>query len=337
MPAMLPSCQRLQFGAQHALEHLAGWIARQAVADDQLLWNLEAGELCAAVIGEIRQFQRGSVPKHHDRHRSFTPAVIRYADNRYFAHLRQFVDDAFDLRGGDVLAAGYDHVLLAIGQIEKAVRVKIADIAGAEPVAEEGRRGFLWVFPVALRDLRPAQADFAILARRQAIAGIVTDLDLDMGDGAAGRTDFLDLATGFHKSVAAAAFGQSIGVDVAGISKIIREGADARLRRLLAAADRPAQAGYIVAVAAGAGEDRRGHHRREPRRVELFRLDRGQRRFGLKIAVDREHAAMPEHGDAGQVERADMVEWPDHQQSRVRVQPQHQRLVGRFPVDVLVA
>ena len=157
-----------------------------------------------------------------------------------------------------------------------------------------------------------------------------------MGDGAAGRADLLDLAAGFHEGIAAAGFGQSVGIDVAGIAKIFGEGADAHFRRFLAAADRPSQARDVVAIAGRAGEDRRRHDGREPGRVELLGFDRGQRLLGFEIAVDGEHAAVPEHGDARQIERTDMVERADHQQPRIGVQSQRQRLIGRFPVDVLI-
>ena len=158
-----------------------------------------------------------------------------------------------------------------------------------------------------------------------------------MGDGAAGRADLFDLTACFHQGVAAAGFGQAIGVDIARVPEIVGESADAQLRRLLAAADRPLQAGDVIAFTGGAGEHRGGHDRRKPRRVQPFRFDRGQRLLRLEVAVDGEHAAMPEHGDAGQVERADMVERTDHQQSRLGIQPQRQGLIGRFPVDVLIS
>ena len=158
------------------------------------LGTLKPARRCAAVVGEVRQVQRAAVRQHHDRDRLFAPALVAHADDGDLAHLRQFVDHALDLGGGDVLAAGDDHVLLAVGEIEKAVLVEIADVAAAEPVAEEGGGGLFRIIPVALRDLWPAQADFAVLAGRQAVAGIVADLDLDMGGGAAGRADLLDLA-----------------------------------------------------------------------------------------------------------------------------------------------
>ena len=63
--------------------------------------------------------------------------------------------------------------------------------------------------------------------------------------------------------------------------EIVGEGADAHFGSFFAAADRPLQACDIVATAGRAGEDRGGHHGREPCGVELFHFDRGQRLLGL--------------------------------------------------------
>jgi hypothetical protein len=89
-------------------------------------------------------------------------------------------------------------------------------------------------------------------------------------------------------------------------------------------------------MAVRADEKRRGHDRREPRRVEFFGLDRRERLFRIKVTVNRKQAAMPEDGDAGQIERADMIERPDDQKPRVRVQSKRHGLIGGFPVNVVI-
>ena len=40
------------------------------------------------MIGQVGQFQRGAIRKHHDRDRPFAPAIITYADDGDLAHLR---------------------------------------------------------------------------------------------------------------------------------------------------------------------------------------------------------------------------------------------------------
>jgi hypothetical protein len=81
------------------------------------------------------------------------PQIVRNADHRRVLNLRQLVNDALHLGGGDVLATRDYQVVLSVGQIEEAFGVEVADIARAEPIAEE--RGFrlLRVLPEALRDL----------------------------------------------------------------------------------------------------------------------------------------------------------------------------------------
>src|SRR5690349_13613113 len=91
----------------------------------------------------------------------------------------------------------------------------MADVASAEPVAEEGCSGLVGILPVASGDLWATQANLAVLARGNAVAAIVPDFDLDVGDCASGRSDLLDLASGLHEGVAADGFGQAVSIDVA--------------------------------------------------------------------------------------------------------------------------
>src|SRR5262249_33959385 len=150
--------------------------------------------------------------------------------------LRQLVDDALHLRRGDVLGAGYDNVLHAIREIEETLGIEVADVAGAEPVAEEGGFGFFRISPIAPGDLGAAQADLSALAGRKHIAFGSADLALDMGKRASDRADLLKLAVGLHHRVATAGFGEPVGVDVACTYKEPGEGADARFGCALTAA-----------------------------------------------------------------------------------------------------
>jgi hypothetical protein len=65
------------------------------------------------------------------------PQIVRNADHRRVLNLRQLVNDALHLGGGDVLATRDYQVVLSVGQIEEAFGVEVADIARAEPIAEE--------------------------------------------------------------------------------------------------------------------------------------------------------------------------------------------------------
>src|SRR5262249_59658749 len=70
-----------------------------------------------------------------------------------------------ELRRVDVLAARDQHVLLPVVDVEVALGVPMADVAGAEPSAlGEGRRGGRGIAPVAGAEVRPAKPDLAPLA-----------------------------------------------------------------------------------------------------------------------------------------------------------------------------
>ena len=160
----------------------------------------------------------GAGLEHDDGDGALAPALVGNADDGGVLHLRQLVDDALHLRGGDVLAAGDDHVLLAVGEIEEAVLVHVADVAAAQPIAEEGGARLLGVAPVAARDLGTAQADLAAFAGRERAAVLVADLDLDVGQRAADGADLLDLAAGLHQRVAAAGLGHAVSRRCSGLA-----------------------------------------------------------------------------------------------------------------------
>ena len=64
---------------------------------------------------------------------------VGLADHSGFAHRRVLVEHLLDDARVDVHAVDVDHVLLAVDDAEVAVVVLGAEIAGAEPLAEEGR------------------------------------------------------------------------------------------------------------------------------------------------------------------------------------------------------
>ena len=78
-----------------------------------------------------------------------------------------------DVLRRDVLAAGGDEdVLLAVGDVEEAVVVERADVAGLEPaVTPEHGRGRLRVLVVALEDRLGAQLDLSVVGDPYLAAG----------------------------------------------------------------------------------------------------------------------------------------------------------------------
>jgi len=77
------------------------------------------------------------------RLRRLAAVMVGNADHDHFLHRRMFVDRLLDHLRIDVEAAGDDHVLFAIDQVEIAIIVHVADIAGQEAVADKGVRSFL--------------------------------------------------------------------------------------------------------------------------------------------------------------------------------------------------
>ena len=81
-----------------------------------------------------------------------------------------------DLAAGHILAAGFDHVLLAVDDGDVTLVVDSGEIAGMKPAAVERRLGPLVVVPIAEHQMRRAVHDLADLAgrRRRASSGSTT-------------------------------------------------------------------------------------------------------------------------------------------------------------------
>src|SRR5258707_716079 len=120
--------------AQMAAQDLAGGIARQGFDEVDRLRCLEARD---AFAGEADDIRRGRLPAglhHHDRLDGFAPFVVGHADHGDFGHVRMVADRAFAFGGIDILAAGDDHVLDAVVDIE----IAVLEI-GRASCREEGR------------------------------------------------------------------------------------------------------------------------------------------------------------------------------------------------------
>ena len=83
-----------------------------------------------------------------------------------FRNRRQTIERLFDLAAGDILAAGLDHVLLAVDDGDIALLVDGGEIAGMEPAALEGGRRAFVVVEIAEHQMRRAMHDLADLAGR---------------------------------------------------------------------------------------------------------------------------------------------------------------------------
>ena len=66
------------------------------------------------------------------------PFLVGNADDRAFGDVGVLVERLLDLGGIDVLAAGDDHVLDPVDDIDEAVLVHIAAVAGVQPAVAQG-------------------------------------------------------------------------------------------------------------------------------------------------------------------------------------------------------
>ena len=89
------------------------------------------------------------------------PFFIRLGDDGGSQHGRVLVKRAFDLDGGNILTTGNDDVLGAVLELDIAVRVEHAQVAGMEPAAGEGFVRCRRVLQVALHDDVALEHDLA--------------------------------------------------------------------------------------------------------------------------------------------------------------------------------
>src|SRR5690606_23095704 len=147
-----------------ALQHLAGAGARQLRADVDVLRGLHAAEAAAAEIAERVEIDGGAGGRLDDGGDRLAPLLVRDAEHRAFAHSGEGEDAALDLRRVDVEPAADDHVLLAVDDVDEAVLVLEAHVAGELVATVAGRRRRLGVLVVAGHDAGAVDRDLAGLA-----------------------------------------------------------------------------------------------------------------------------------------------------------------------------
>src|SRR5207245_8329983 len=151
-----------------ASQNLAGGISRQGFDEVDRLRRLEAGDAFAGEVDDVRRRRLFAGLHHHDRLDRFAPLVVGHADNGNLGDIGMIADRAFDFGRVDVFAARDDHVLDTVVDIEIAVPVHVAGVAGAQPtLAVEGFRGGFRQIPVADHVRAGTRRDLADLARRQ--------------------------------------------------------------------------------------------------------------------------------------------------------------------------
>src|SRR5690606_3273082 len=130
---------------------------------------LVGGQLLPAVVDQFLLGRRLPGPQTDVGLHGFSPVRVGNSDHRSFSNRRMAVEDVFDFPGPDLVPGSVDHVLLAVHDVEPALRVHEADVPGVQSTVANAGFGLLRVVPVlrddhgALDDDLPGFADGEVL------------------------------------------------------------------------------------------------------------------------------------------------------------------------------
>src|SRR5262245_20523204 len=154
--------------AELPLHELAVGVARKRLAPDlDLDRHLEGGEARGHVGAELLLRDARAGLHRDDRADLLAEHAVRDPDHGGIHHRRVVVERALDLDAVHVLAAADHHVLGAVHDVDEALVVEAAEVAGAQPARDEGLGGRLGLAPVALHHVRSLDPDLADLAGRK--------------------------------------------------------------------------------------------------------------------------------------------------------------------------
>ena len=139
----------LRDGPEVFAQNLAHRRLGQRVEEADLFWHLVRRELACAVSDQVRLGERGARGADDEEPDRLARPFVRLPDAGAFSHTRAGGSDRLDLVRIDVEAGDDDHVLLAIDDLEIALGVEDADVAGAEvAVGRESLPGRFRLLPV---------------------------------------------------------------------------------------------------------------------------------------------------------------------------------------------
>src|SRR2546429_9972837 len=157
--------------AQRPLENLA----RAALG--QLAWrkldaarNLVARQKAATMRDQIIHADSGAGLQHHTSHHELSPLWVRNPKDRCLTNSRMLVNDGFDLYGVNILAARDDHVFQAIQNINKALSILIANVAGTKHPLPKCELGLIEAIPVTVHHIRTTDDQLTRLSDGDSLA-----------------------------------------------------------------------------------------------------------------------------------------------------------------------
>src|SRR5581483_9928414 len=182
----------------------------------------------------------------------FAPVFVR--DAYYGGLLNGFVtvEYLFDFARIDIEAAGNNQVFAAVGNIEVAFLIHVAQVAGVHPAVVKDSLGLLLALPIALHDVWTLDHDLADLAGWQLLTRpVIHDHGVDVGQWQANAAVYAVLvqriAVGHRRG-----FAQAIALDhlaAAQMLKIILHFRRKGSRAADTEFDRTEQAGFALRLA----------------------------------------------------------------------------------------
>ena len=166
-------------------------------------------------------------PGHADGLHRLAPGGVGHADHGHVGDIGMAVNGALHLGRVDVLAAADDHVLDPVVDVDIAVGVQVAGVAGEHPaVGGHGAGGGLGLLPVAQHVVGRAGHDLAHLAGGHGLPVAADDLDLDtrhrLAGGAHARAAIGVVVLGRQHHHGAGGLGHAVG-----LGELAAEGLDA--------------------------------------------------------------------------------------------------------------
>ncbi|MCY1358514.1 hypothetical protein D9M69_450500 [compost metagenome] len=107
------------------------------------------------------------------------PFLAGNGNDRALRYVRMAGNGCLDLGGVHVLAAGDDHVLDAVADVDEAVLVHVTAVTGVHPPAAQHLGSGLRFIPVAEHHVRPAHNNLARSATRDLAVIPVDNTDFD--------------------------------------------------------------------------------------------------------------------------------------------------------------
>src|SRR6185436_13991013 len=149
----------LELLPQGELGELAGRGMRQLVHEHDVVRHPPLRDLAFVEAQELvlRDLLSRLLRRHHDR--ALVPLGVVHADHRRLGDRRVRDRDVLEVDRADPLAAGLDHVLGAIGDLDVAIGIDGADVASGKPAVVQGVAAF--ALEVALDHPRPAHFQVA--------------------------------------------------------------------------------------------------------------------------------------------------------------------------------